>query len=242
MLQAWRRSNNERSQNLPPSLTHCIPRMKRVAVIPGDHRLPPSPTHCIPRMKRVAVIPGDHRLPPSLTHCIPRMKRVTVIPLDRRFPPSLTRCIPRIPGNHQFPPSLTHCIARMKRAAVIPVHQLQALTTHDRAVNLPRNPRNHALLVWHQRFFPAFAGGLPAQMSPTSIVGKKYKHYKKNCLYCLTFRHSASPETKREEKNTSIREVLLSEIRMQIFVKLGLRTHERSDEPANRRVVLQTEH
>ena len=37
------------------------------------------------------------------------------------------------------------------------------------------------------------------------------------------------------------REVLQSEIRMQIFVKLGLRTHESSDGPANRRVVLQTE-
>ena len=45
------------------------------------------------------------------------------------------------------------------------------------------------------------------------------------------------------EKKTSekFREVLQSEIRMQIFVKLGLRTHESSDEPANRRVVLQTE-
>ena len=37
------------------------------------------------------------------------------------------------------------------------------------------------------------------------------------------------------------REVLQNEIRMQIFVKLGLRTHESSEEPANRRVVLQTE-
>ena len=37
------------------------------------------------------------------------------------------------------------------------------------------------------------------------------------------------------------REVLQSEIRMQILVKLGLRTHESSDELANRRVVLQTE-
>ena len=40
---------------------------------------------------------------------------------------------------------------------------------------------------------------------------------------------------------TENREVLQSEIRMQIFVKLGLRTHESSDGPANRRVVLQTE-
>ena len=40
---------------------------------------------------------------------------------------------------------------------------------------------------------------------------------------------------------THNREVLQSEIRMQIFVKLGLRTHESSDGPANRRVVLQTE-
>ena len=38
-----------------------------------------------------------------------------------------------------------------------------------------------------------------------------------------------------------IREVLQTEIRMQIFVKLGLRTHESCDSPANRRVVLQTE-
>ena len=38
-----------------------------------------------------------------------------------------------------------------------------------------------------------------------------------------------------------IREVSQNEIRMQIFVKLGLRTHESSEEPANRRVVLQTE-
>ena len=38
-----------------------------------------------------------------------------------------------------------------------------------------------------------------------------------------------------------IREVLQSEIRMEIFVKLGLRTHESCDSPANRRVVLQTE-
>ena len=37
------------------------------------------------------------------------------------------------------------------------------------------------------------------------------------------------------------RKVLQSEIRMQIFVKLGLRTHESSDGPANRHVVLQTE-
>ena len=37
------------------------------------------------------------------------------------------------------------------------------------------------------------------------------------------------------------REVLQNEIRMQIFVKLGLRPHERSDGPAKRRVVLQTE-
>ena len=37
------------------------------------------------------------------------------------------------------------------------------------------------------------------------------------------------------------REVLQSEIRMQIFVELGLRTHESSDGPANRRIVLQTE-
>ena len=37
------------------------------------------------------------------------------------------------------------------------------------------------------------------------------------------------------------REVLQNEIRMQIFVKLGLRPHESSDGPANRRVVLQTE-
>ena len=44
----------------------------------------------------------------------------------------------------------------------------------------------------------------------------------------------------RPEKVTS-REVLQSEIRMQIFEKLGLRTHESSDGPANRRVVLQTE-
>ena len=36
-------------------------------------------------------------------------------------------------------------------------------------------------------------------------------------------------------------EVLQSEIRMQIFVKLGLRTHESIDGLANRRVVLQTE-
>ena len=33
------------------------------------------------------------------------------------------------------------------------------------------------------------------------------------------------------------REILQSEIRMQIFVKLGLRTHESSDGLANRRVV-----
>ena len=39
--------------------------------------------------------------------------------------------------------------------------------------------------------------------------------------------------------NHDNREVLQSEIRMQIFVKLGLRTHESSDGPANRRVVLQ---
>ena len=38
-----------------------------------------------------------------------------------------------------------------------------------------------------------------------------------------------------------IREVLQSEIRMQSFVKLGLRTHESGDGPENRHVVLQTE-
>ena len=38
-----------------------------------------------------------------------------------------------------------------------------------------------------------------------------------------------------------IGEVLQNEIRMQIFVKPGLRPHESSDGPANRRVVLQTE-
>ena len=37
------------------------------------------------------------------------------------------------------------------------------------------------------------------------------------------------------------REVLQNEIRMQIFVKLGLRPHESCDGPANRRVVLQIE-
>ena len=45
----------------------------------------------------------------------------------------------------------------------------------------------------------------------------------------------------RAEISLGNREVLQSEIRMQIFVKLGLRTHESSDGPANRRVVLQTE-
>ena len=37
------------------------------------------------------------------------------------------------------------------------------------------------------------------------------------------------------------REVLQSEIRMPIFVKLGLRPHDSGDGPANRRVVLQNE-
>ena len=36
-------------------------------------------------------------------------------------------------------------------------------------------------------------------------------------------------------------EVLQSEIHMQSFVKLGLRPHESSDSPANRRVVLKIE-
>ena len=43
------------------------------------------------------------------------------------------------------------------------------------------------------------------------------------------------------KKILDIREFLQNEIRMQIFVKLGLRPHESSDGPANRRVVLQTE-
>ena len=37
------------------------------------------------------------------------------------------------------------------------------------------------------------------------------------------------------------REVLQNEIRMQVFVKLGLRPHESSDGPANCRIVLQIE-
>ena len=45
----------------------------------------------------------------------------------------------------------------------------------------------------------------------------------------------------RLKTNSANREVLQSEIRMQIFVKLGLRTHESTDGQANRRVVLQSE-
>ena len=68
----------------------------------------------------------------------------------------------------------------------------------------------------------------------------------------LSFLLSFLPDEARTERNVEIfyhscltnhviREVLQNEIRMQIFVKLGLRPHESSDGPANRRVVLQTE-
>ena len=46
---------------------------------------------------------------------------------------------------------------------------------------------------------------------------------------------------KKTRKRREKREVLQNEIRMQVFVKLGLRPHESSDGPANRRVVLQIE-
>ena len=45
----------------------------------------------------------------------------------------------------------------------------------------------------------------------------------------------------KARESSKNREVLQNEIRMQIFVKLGLRPHESSDGPVNRRVVLQTE-
>ena len=51
----------------------------------------------------------------------------------------------------------------------------------------------------------------------------------------------ARKELRKGAQLVIIREVLQNEIRMQIFVKLGLRPHESSDGPANRRVVLQIE-